>query len=336
MKQSWYSINALAADVAEISIFEEIGAWGIDAKQFIAEFRAIAAPTVKLFINSPGGSVFDALAMFNAMRMSGKTIEVHVLGVAASAASYIAMVGDKVVMPENTFMFLHNPINGVYGNAEDMRDMADVLDKIGASLTATYAKRWNGEAEALAAVLAAETYLSAAECLQYGLCDEVTPEMTVEAKFDLERVPEAVRLVAFKPVAVEPPVVAAEPSLPELIVAEAAAAGLTDFAAALAADAAITNAAELAGAIKAAKDITALCKIAGHEAKAAGLIRARTSVADARKALAEALALADEAAHVDTAPRLPGAPAAPNQPAASAVNSTNLWAQIHAMKKVGV
>lgn len=338
MKNSWYSIKALAADVAEISIFEEIGAYGIDAKAFIADFRAITAQTVKLYINSPGGSVFDALAMFNAVRMSGKTIEVHVLGVAASAASYMAMAGDKVVMPENTFMFLHNPINGIYGNAVDMREMADVLDKIGASLTATYAKRWKGDAESLSAVLAAETYLTAAECLEHGLCDEVVESLTVEAKFDTDRVPEAVRAVAFKAVEPEPVVVVVdpvvEPSLPEQIEAAVDAAGLGEFKAAITTDVAVVSLADATAAIQAAKDIAKHCQIAGMADKAPGMIRARMSVADARKALAEALATADAAAHVDTAPRLPGAPAPSNKPAA-AVNSTNLWAQINAMK-VGV
>lgn len=304
MRKSWYSIKAAAEGTdapAEVSILDYIGAWGVEARTFLSEFRAIKASNVKVYINSPGGSVFEALAIFNGMRATGKSIEVHVLGVAASAASYIAMAGDKIVMPDNTFLFIHNPINGVYGNAEDMREMADILDKIGASLTNTYAKRWKGSEEDLAAALAAETYLTAAECLEMGLCDEVTPAIMAEAAFDVEALPEQLRAV-FK---------AADPRTPEPVVpvalaaadvaAACAAAGIEAHAGALALDATLTTREALDARVADVREIQALCRMTGREGDIKGYVHARKTLADVRAAL-----LAAEAAEdlpIDTSPK---------------------------------
>lgn len=330
--KNWYSIKAVDDAVAELSVFDEIGFWGIQAADFAREVKAISAPKIKLFINSPGGSVFDAVMMFNALAKSGKDIEVHVMGIAASAASYLAMVGAKIVMPANTFMFLHNPLNVVYGNADEMREMADVLDKIGASMTATYAKRFKGDEAALKAILAAESYLTAAECLEHGLCDEVVDEITATAKFDPDHVPEAVRAVAFKPAAATP---AAEPApgLPEQIKAKLDAAGLSEFIASFAADVAIADEAALDAAVRTASEVKAFCALAGKPEMAADMIRGRTSVAAARAALLAAAAAADEAAAIDTAPRTK--PAA-QQPAANDgtkfTNASATWDAYQAMK----
>lgn len=325
--KTWYSIKALDESFAEISVFDEIGFWGVQAKDFAREVKAIAAPTIKLYINSPGGSVFDAVTMFNILARSGKTIEVHVLGVAASAASYLAMVGAKVVMPDNTFMFLHNPINGVYGNAEDMREMADALDKIGASLTATYAKRFKGTDAELADILAAESYLSAAECLQYGLCDEVVDAITATAKFDLDHVPEAVRAVAFKPAAVEPPVVVVPQAATGIIKAALAAAPeLAEFEAVFAADVSLVGEASVQAAVATAIEIRAFCDMTGMADKAPGMIRARTTVAEARAALHAALVAADDATSIDTAPPVKNKTL--SSPAAKEpVTTASIWAK---------
>jgi ATP-dependent protease ClpP protease subunit len=324
--KNWYSIKAVDESFAEISVFDEIGFWGVQAKDFAREVKAIVAPKIKLCINSPGGSVFDAVMMFNILATSGKTIEAHVLGVAASAASYLAMVGAKVVMPDNTFMFLHNPMNRVYGNAEDMREMADVLDKIGASLTATYAKRFKGDASALADILAAESYLTAAECLEYGLCDEVVDAIAATAKFDLDHVPEAVRTVAFKPAAVEPPAVAPQAAAGIIKAALAAAPELAEFEAVFAADVSLVDEASVQAAVASAVEVRAFCAMTGMADKAPAMIRARTSVADARAALHAALVAADEGSAIDTSPRPPNTPL--SSPAAKVlVTTASIWAK---------
>lgn len=327
--KSWYTIKAQAADgVAEISIHSEIGMWGVNAQQFLRDLGQITAGTINLSINSPGGSVFDALAIFNGLRKSGKTINVTVLGIAASAASYLAMAGDKITMPENTFMFIHRPINGVYGNEDDLRDMADILAKVGASLTDTYAKRWKGTDEELTAALAAETYLTAAECLELGLCDEVTSAIEAKAKFDTENLPENIRAL-FEPKPDPAPLqVAAGAPLADRIKATATQMGLGDYAAHFAVDPAITTEEQVVAALTAAVEVQALCAVAGMADRAPGLIRARKPLAEARAELCKALAEQDAAAVVDTAQRSKQVNAATST--AVQINPTEVYAKANA------
>ena len=315
--KKWFAIKAAApgSGTAEISVFSEIGEGGVRAPEFIAALKAITAPNIRLLINSPGGSVFEALAIFNALRVSGKNIEVHVLGIAASAASYLAMVGNKIVMPGNTYMFLHNPINGVYGNAGDMREMADILDKLGTSLTAEYAKRFKGTDAALDKLLADESYLSAAECLAYGLCDEVTDEIEATAEFNIERLPRNVRAV-FK--AIAPPVPAS--TVVDTILARVKEAGLQAYTSAFLGDKALTTVAAAKQAVADAREIMALAKHTGLIEMAEPLIRSRKTTEQARHALAKALADAD--VHIDTSRRSESTGFSP----------AALWAEIRAMK----
>lgn len=324
----WYSIKASAEDVAEVTIYDEIGFWGINASRFLSDLAAVKASTVRLFINSPGGSVIDALAIFNGLRQSGKRIEVKVMGVAASAASYIAMAGDHISMPENTMMFLHNPIAGVYGNAEEMRDTADVLDKFGASLTATYAKRFKGEAAALDTIMADQTWLTAAECLGYGLCDEVTPAIEVKAQFDLDRdFPEQVRalLASTKPApVVAPPVVAPHA---EQIAALAAEQGFQSLTAALLTNPAVKTPDDARAVIGNAVEVRALLTVLGKANRLDEF--ALTAYADVRAAVATEMAAEDESKPTKTAP-----PKDVTAPAATkSLNVVNLWDEIHKLEK---
>ncbi|MFN3315150.1 MAG: head maturation protease, ClpP-related, partial [Hyphomonas sp.] len=106
---SWYAIRARGTG-AEVAIYDEIGACGVSAKGFLAELGALpdAAP-IDLRLNSPGGSVFDAVAIHNALSRHAGAVTVWIDGIAASAASYVAMAGDEIVMPENAFLMIHDP-----------------------------------------------------------------------------------------------------------------------------------------------------------------------------------------------------------------------------------
>ena len=137
--RSWYTIRALA-EGAELTIYDEIGACGVSAKAFLDAVGAIPdEQRITLRINSPGGSVFDAVAIHNALRRHPAGVTVWIDGIAASAASYIAMAGDDVVMPANAFLMIHDPSGMVLGTADDMRAMAEALEKIKTSLVAGYA-----------------------------------------------------------------------------------------------------------------------------------------------------------------------------------------------------
>ena len=138
---SWYTIRARASG-AEVLIYDEIGAYGVSAKGFLAELGALPdGVPIDLRLNSPGGSVFDAVAIYNALQRHDGTITAWIDGVAASAASYVAMAGDEIVMPENAFLMIHDPSGLVMGTAEDMRAMAEALDKVKGSLVSGYAAK---------------------------------------------------------------------------------------------------------------------------------------------------------------------------------------------------
>lgn len=331
MPKSWFTIKAAAegTDVAEVSILDYIGMWGVNAQEFLREFRALKASTVKVYVNSPGGSVFEALAIFNGMRATGKQIEVHVLGVAASAASYIAMAGDKVVMPANTMMFVHNPINGVYGNAEELRAAADVLDKIGASLLATYRKRFKGTEEALQKLFADESYLTAAECLEYGFCDEVTEEIKAEAAFDVEQLPEAVRALFQATRPTEPPTPTESPLMPADIERIAAECKVPEFAGVLALDPTLKTLDDVRARAQVAGRIVELCRVTDKADQATAFVKARKSYDEVRAALADAAAAEDDKTVVNTGQT--SASLTPPKPAE--FNPFALWAEIHAVQK---
>ena len=305
--KTWYSIQAKADQSADISIFDEIGFFGVNAKQFIGDLKAIDAKTIKLAINSPGGSVFDALAMYNALRQHPANVEVTVLGVAASAASLVAMAGDTIVMPENAFMMIHNPLNFAYGNADELREMADVLDKIGASLVATYANRTGLPEAEIKSLLDAETWLNAEEAVLKGFADELQPALKVAASFDMERLPDNVRAAIEPPPAPEPepeddhPLDAAADSraLAASIIALSAQAGIAALADAFLLDPAIRTEADAQVAVAEGKEIVAVCAAAKLPEMAAGLIKARVPLASVRNRLMQARAELDKALVTD-------------------------------------
>ncbi|WP_371061410.1 head maturation protease, ClpP-related [Rhodosalinus sp. 5P4] len=184
---SWYAIRARGTG-AEVAIYDEIGAYGVSAKGFLAELGTLPEGTpVDLRLNSPGGSVFDAVAIHNAINRHAGTVTVWIDGIAASAASYIAMAGDEIVMPENTFLMIHDPSGLVMGTAGDMRDMAGTLDKIAAGMTRGYAARSGKTEDEIAALMAAETWFDAAEALEAGLATQLAEPVRIAASFDIAR-----------------------------------------------------------------------------------------------------------------------------------------------------
>jgi ATP-dependent protease ClpP protease subunit len=189
----WFSIKAQAqnnAGVAEIAIYEPIGSWDLTAAQFIAQVKALGdVSEIKLDINSPGGDVFDAITIFNFLKRHPAKVTVTVGGVAASAASLIAMAGDSIIMPNNTMMMIHNPWTWAMGNADELREQADLLDKVSGSLFATYQARTGMDEADLKAMLAIDTWLTAEECFIHGFCDEVTDPISANAKFDVSSFP---------------------------------------------------------------------------------------------------------------------------------------------------
>lgn len=193
--RAWYRIAAQAApDVAELFIFDEIGAsfWNdqaVTAKQFIADLRALpeSVKTLRVHVNSPGGDPFDATAIANALRAQrqeeGRTVEVTIEGLAASAATIVTSAGQPIRIADNAIVMIHDPFAVVLGPAADMRKMADTLDTIRDSIIATY--RWVSDlsAEALSALMTAETWMDASEAVKNGFATEIIETVKVSACF---------------------------------------------------------------------------------------------------------------------------------------------------------
>lgn len=167
----------------EIFIYDEIGPdfWGlVSAKSVIdqlAKFGATSDVTVR--INSPGGSVTEGQAIYNALLRHKGDVTVEIDSLAASMGSYIAMAGTTIRIAENAMMMVHNPWSIAIGNAKQMRETADVLDKFQSQLVQTYAARSKQSDEDVAAMMDAETWLTAAEAIEKGLADELGQTLNV-------------------------------------------------------------------------------------------------------------------------------------------------------------
>jgi len=194
--KTWFTIrNAATADApAEISIHDEIGSWGVSAKDFLAQLRSIAAATpITLSIHSPGGEVFDGLAIYHALKARGN-VTVRIEGLAASMASVIAMAGTRIEMPRNAFLMIHNPSGFAMGDAADMRQLADLLDKIKSSLVAAYRDRTKKTDEDIMDMMDAETWLTGEEAVEHGFADATTDEVALSASaFKTARITAALR-----------------------------------------------------------------------------------------------------------------------------------------------
>lgn len=183
MTKSWFSISNLSDGNAEVNIYDEIGLWGITAKDFLDQLKAVGDRRITLRINSPGGSVFDGTAIYNRLKDHAAGVEVKIDGLAASIASVIAMAGSKITMAENALLMIHNASGIVMGNAEDMRQLADTLDKIDGTIAGTYSRKTGAPVEDMAALMDAETWFTAAEAKAAGFIDEIDEPLALAAKF---------------------------------------------------------------------------------------------------------------------------------------------------------
>ena len=205
--QSWYSIKAKANDTAEISIYDEIGFWGVTAQSFSKDLKALGnnLKQINLHIHSPGGNVFDGIAIYNLLKNHPANVTVYIDGLAASMASVIAMAGNEVIIPENAMMMIHKPWGIQGGDAEDMRKYADLLDKVENTLIPAYASKTGKTPEELAEMLSAETWLNGKECVEQGFADKLAEPLVAMASIksrkleDFENMPKAMKDMLFKP-----------------------------------------------------------------------------------------------------------------------------------------
>jgi ATP-dependent protease ClpP protease subunit len=207
MKTPWFHITNTAKpnEPAKVSIYGEIGTgWdgqsGVDAKAFREEFSKIPVnQPVNLHIHSPGGSVFDGLAIYNLIAARRANVTAYVDGVALSAASFIAMAAGKVVMPKTSRMMIHDAQGFSIGDSANMREMATLLDRESDRIADIYASKTGKTRQAMRALMQATTWMDGEEAKQMGFCDECVDAAAVTNSFSLSqfrRVPEELKPTA--------------------------------------------------------------------------------------------------------------------------------------------
>lgn len=146
---------------------------GVTAAAFVRELDAIGNGGIDLHLNSGGGSVFDAIAMHAALVNHPSDVQARVDGIAASAASFLAMAGDEIVIEKPAKMMIHNALGLVIGNRHLLREEADVLEEIDNTIAGIYADRSGRPAAEFAAAMDRETWYNASQAVDAGLADRV-------------------------------------------------------------------------------------------------------------------------------------------------------------------
>lgn len=178
LQVDWYKIvnKTNEEDTTEVYLYEEIDAygwWGVSAEMFIDALNKISTGKINLRINSPGGDVFDAIAIYNALVSHPADVTVYVDSLAASAASVIAMCADKLVMMVGAQIMIHDASGFGMGNAAELREYATFLDQQSDNISTIYANRAGGDAADWRALMLKETWANATEAVELGLADEV-------------------------------------------------------------------------------------------------------------------------------------------------------------------
>ncbi len=145
-----------------------------DLQEILSKNKNI--PTVNVYINSPGGSVNEGIAIYNILKRTRAYVRVFIDGFACSIASVIAMAGNAIYMPKSSMQMVHNAWTVAMGNSEELRKVADDLDKINEVVISAYMSKFKGTEKELRKLLDDESYLTAEECLKYGLCTKIVDD----------------------------------------------------------------------------------------------------------------------------------------------------------------
>lgn len=218
-------LTAHADGPAEMLLYDEISWWGISA-QDVADALADVHGDLHVKINSPGGDVFDGLAIYNMLADHPGQVTVTIDGLAASAASFIAMAGDQVTVNRGAQVMIHDASGLCYGNASDMAEMVGLLDRISDTIAGIYAGHAGGEAGTWRDLMRAETWYDGPEAVLAGLADEAVSaerqaapdepaDRALVARWDLSVFQYAGRDQAPAPDAPPPPVAVQSPSSPQ-------------------------------------------------------------------------------------------------------------------------
>ena len=188
MNKNWYNIKAESSkEVADIYIFDEIGAYGVTAQGFIEEIKAFKNVPINLHLNCVGGDVFEGMAIYNVLRKRTAKTTIYIEGIAASMGSVIALAGDEVIMAENSLFMIHNAWGGAMGEASEMRKTAALLEKISGEIADIYIKKTRLPYDKVQEMMDEETWLSAEEAFNLGFVDSISDAIKVAAKYDVSK-----------------------------------------------------------------------------------------------------------------------------------------------------
>lgn len=182
-RPDWFKIQGAANGDGEILIYDYIGWPFTDPADLIRSLADMGNVTVRL--NSPGGDVFDGMAIFNAFRSHSGAVTVRIEGLAASMASVIAMAGKKVQAYDNAMLMIHNSWTVSAGNQYDLRETADILEKIDGNILNAYHEKSKAGKRELADMMRSETWLTAKEAKEKGFVDAIVDGKGAKAHFDL-------------------------------------------------------------------------------------------------------------------------------------------------------
>jgi ATP-dependent Clp endopeptidase proteolytic subunit ClpP len=184
-RSDWYKINAMSVDDTEIMIYDVIGWPFVEASEFIRALNEISSKSITVRINSPGGDVFDAVAIFNALQSHKSKVITRIESLAASSASFIALAGKEVQAYQNAMMMIHNSWVYAAGNQYDLRELADILEKIDGNMVDIYSSNSDVGKKEIKDMMKAETWLTAKEAQAKGFIDKIVDGKAVKAQFDL-------------------------------------------------------------------------------------------------------------------------------------------------------
>ena len=190
---TFYALEKSGDNETTVTLYDEIGAFGAGSKQFLSDIGKLSGQHLHLRINSPGGSVVEGTAIYNALRRHKGGLTVHIDALAASMASVIAMAGAPVLIADNALLMIHNPWTVSMGGSEDLRKEADLLDMLKVNLRNAYVRKTGlGETE-IQDMMDKETWLDAVDAVALGFADAIeegvaaaataTPE-NLRARFD--------------------------------------------------------------------------------------------------------------------------------------------------------
>lgn len=184
-KSDWYSINAQTEEMVEIFIYDVIGWPYIDAGELVREMAAMKDKPILARINSPGGDVFDGMALFNAFANHPGGVTTRIESLAASAASVLAMAGKKVEAYKNTMLMIHNAWIFTIGDKNTLREIADLLEKIDGNILDIYTGKTKTGKKDMEQMMDKETWMTAREAKDKGLIDTILDGKAAKAQFDL-------------------------------------------------------------------------------------------------------------------------------------------------------